>query len=227
MANNQIQKHNRTTKGAIIDELHEGNVLIDTREIFLHSYIGAHDDPGIDYRMCNQFLKNVRLLESFNDSPIIVHIQTDGGEWYAGMMIYDIIANCSIPIAIICHGNVCSMGTLIVQAADLRLIMPHCGWMIHDGSPSLAADTFKQGQSNAALEQLMCKTSMNIYIEAVRNSAMLTDKTDRQIQLHIQRKLDRHEDWWLSAEECIDYGFVDGIFGEKYSTIMGIRESLV
>ena len=53
----------RHQKSDIIYESHEHGVIVETREIFLHSHFGESEDPGIEYRSANRFLKNVRILE--------------------------------------------------------------------------------------------------------------------------------------------------------------------
>ena len=44
----------------------------------------------------------------------------------------------------------------------------------------------------------------------------------------IRRKLESKEDWWLTAEDAVMHGFVDGIVGsEKYKSIIDVKKSLV
>ena len=74
-----------------ISEAHENDIIVSTREIFLHSSVDDEEDNGIDYRSANRFLKNLKILESINSKPITIHQYSIGGEWESGMMIYDAI----------------------------------------------------------------------------------------------------------------------------------------
>ena len=77
----------------LLYDLHNYGANIDTREIFLHNYYSSDDDnPGVEYKMSNNFLKNIRALEIKSDRPIVIHMQSVGGEWSDGMAIYDAIS---------------------------------------------------------------------------------------------------------------------------------------
>ena len=48
--------------------------------------------------------------------------------------------------------------------------------------------------------------------------------TFSQTVAYINRKIRDKSDWYLSAEEAVDYGFADGILGEKgFETMEKIR----
>jgi ATP-dependent protease ClpP protease subunit len=56
-----------------------------------------------------------------------------GGEWYHGMAIYDAIKESPCHCTIKVYGQVMSMGAVILQAADARILMPNTRMMIHYG----------------------------------------------------------------------------------------------
>ena len=41
------------------------------------------------------------------------------------------------------------------------------------------------------------------------------NKKQSQVKSYIKRKLESKEDWWMSSEDGIKYGFCDHIVGEK------------
>ena len=54
------------------------------------------------------------------------------------------------------------------------------------------------------------------------------EMTRAKTKTFIRRKLESKEDWWLTSEEAITYGFIDGVLGsEKFKSINGIRDALV
>ena len=40
-------------------------------------------------------------------------------------------------------------------------------------------------------------------------------KKQSQVKSYIKRKLESKEDWWMSSEDSIKYGFCDHVVGEK------------
>jgi len=213
-------------EGYIAYDTHSFNILFASREIFLHSYmdIAEDEDPGIEYKSANVFLKNIRILE--NDSvakPIVIHQHSIGGNWSEGIMMYDIIKTCSAPVVLVTHGVAASMGSLIPQAADLRISMPSCAWMLHEGSSATEAGTFKQTKSWHAWEEDLCKRMLDIYVDVCAESAFFKDRTAPQIRGYIQRKFNHKEDWILEATEAVKYGLCDGIYGEQpYTSLASI-----
>ena len=63
----------------IVNDIHNYCVNVKTREIYLNSYISSNeDDPGVDYRMSSQFIKNITHLDSINNKPILIHMHSIG-----------------------------------------------------------------------------------------------------------------------------------------------------
>ena len=77
-------------------DFHNYACNIKTREIFLHNHFGNNDEenPGVEYKMSNTFLKNIRALDQEGSQDILVHMQSIGGEWSDGMAIFDAITMC-------------------------------------------------------------------------------------------------------------------------------------
>jgi ATP-dependent Clp protease protease subunit len=214
-----------------ISEAHDNDIIISSREIFLHGHMEDGEDSGIDSRMSNKFLKNLQILDSINNNPIIIHQQSIGGEWESGMMIYDAIQQSSSSFIFICHGVAASMGSIIPQAVykkGLRITMPNCYWLIHEGEQAMSGTT-KQVQSYYELTRLSKSQMYNIYAEVCSTTGeYFKDMTQAKTKTFIRRKLESKEDWWLSSKDAITYGFVDGLLGsEKFKSIKAIKDALV
>ena len=78
-----LSKMSRDQKASIVYETHTFNVNIDTREIFIHGHICDEDgDMGVDHRMSNYFIKNIRILEGLrNDNYVKLQCYLLCGEW--------------------------------------------------------------------------------------------------------------------------------------------------
>jgi len=217
-----LKTKDRTEKNLIIDEWHRFSILQDSREIFIHGYIGDTDeDPGVEYRMANIAVRNILFLERLDPGkPIIIHHHSVGGEWCEGMMMYDVISNSSCPTISITHGVAASMGSIVPLGADLVVTMPYCWWMIHDGNTDIGNHTYKQSVSWAEWEKITQRQMKDIYLMHCKRAEIFKGDTDKKIENFLTRKLDKKEDWWLGAEEAVEYGFADGVYGHKgYSTI--------
>ena len=220
-----------TSDYSYISEAHDNDIIISSREIFLHGHIEDGEDSGIDSRVSNKFLKNLQILDSDNNSPIIIHQQSIGGEWESGMMIYDAIKQSPSRFVFICHGVAASMGSIIPQAVyqnGLRLTMPNCYWLIHEGEQAISGTT-KQVQSYYEFTRLSKSQMYNIYAEVCSTTGeYFKDMTRAKTKTFIRRKLESKEDWWLTSEDAVKYGFIDGVLGsEKFKSIKTVKGTLV
>ena len=218
------------TVASIVSEAHEYDVITAKREIFLHSYYDGEDDAGIEYRVANRFLKNLKILESLSNEPIIIHQHSVGGEWECGMVIYDSLVATSCPLVFICHGVAASMGSIIPQAVyrkGIRLTMPSCCWLVHEGYEETSG-TVKQFNSYHEFSKTTMVQLYNIYCDRCLGSGdFFSEMSEKQCKSYLKRKLKSKEDWWFTAEEAVSYGFADGIFGMgKYGTMDNIKSLL-
>ena len=126
-----------TTQSAVHDRHHFG-IDIKANEIDLMGepdYIGVQDgEPGVEYAMANKFIKNLNIMIRSTDAPILIHMKTNGGFWEEGMAIYDAIKACPNEVCILNYTHARSMSSIILQAADRRVMMPHSTFMYHMGT---------------------------------------------------------------------------------------------
>jgi len=194
-----------------ISTIHDYCIDIDNREIFLTS---IDDSCEIDCVMAGMFLKNIRLLQSMSHEQIIIHIGISGGDWNYGMMIYDIISKSPCPITTISYGSASSMASIIPQAADVRVITPHTDFMIHEGYITYDGTT-KGAKQNVNWNDHLTKIMLDVYVKNCKNGNYFTNWTEVKISKYLKDKLDKNEDWFMTAEDAINYGFMDGILGDK------------
>ena len=205
----------RSTFSSMAEEAHSHNLIIDKREIFAHgSYSQEESDPGVDWRMANTLVKNIRILENISLDDIYVHQMSIGGDEEAGYMMYDAIKRSKCHITIYTHGVAASMGSIVPQAADHRITMPNCCWLIHRGSTGIGSHlTRKQAKSWAAWEDYADRRMIDIFTEKCKDSIYYKGRKDSQIRSDIKRKLDMKGDWFLTSEEAVEYGFADVVNG--------------
>lgn len=223
---NMKKKEEQTLE--IAAHLHAYDLNVKTCEIYLHSHHSTgEDEGGVEFRMSTQFIKNLHLIEELNSNKtIVVHLQSPGGEWMHGIAIYDAIRASKSKINILAYGEVSSMSGILFQAADKRIMMPNCEFMVHRGFLSLegVASTV---QSNAVWNKKIDKTMLKIYAERAVNGKFFKKKKMNQndVVKYIDKKIRKLGDWNLNAEEAVYYGLADCVFGtSKCSTLEDIRK---
>ena len=200
---------NRDTVG----EIHSYNIDVKNREIYLNEFDDSGDRAGVDHRMVQNFVKNINILKNLSKDPITIHMQTVGGCWYSGMGIYDAIKNSKCRTTFIAYGQLCSMGTVIIQAARRRLITPNAIFMCHFGSTDLSGD-YLSSQNYSAVDKNNAEKMVSIYAEqCCKFGEFFVEKqySLSKTKQYIKRKM-KNGDWYLDAEEAVYYGFVDGIY---------------
>lgn len=210
-----------------IATIHDINLDIPNREIFLHSYVGCEgEEPGVDYRSAVSLQKNLRILDNINHEPILIHMHLPGGDWSDCLGIYDTIKSCISKTTILGYAKVESSSSVILQAADCRVLMPNCHVLLHYGSISLDAE-HKAATSNLKWNERESEKMLEIFTNKCIHSPIATEKHWKKamIKKHIQSQLSNYSDWIISAEEAVYYGFADGLLGsDAYPTINSLKK---
>ncbi len=212
------RKYNPTFINNVIEEIHEYCIDTEHREIFLHSYVANDDlEAGTDHRMFAMLVKNIQYLDSQTSAEIIIHQNNFGGFCTHGLAIYDCIQACRSHVTVLCHGDASSMGSIIPQAADLRLSMPHCSFLVPSMSMALESSSLAKFKSWAEYGSIVDKQMTDIYVNRCHETGdFFKGKTKRQVRQYIKRKLDSKVDWFLTATQALEFGFIDGIIGETH-----------
>lgn len=228
MAIANVKKRTVPQRHDTLESLHHYGIHIDSREIYIGSAGHVNDEEsGVDFAMANNFLRNLRYLEAFEDTPILIHFCCTGGDWEYGMAIYDAIANSPCHVISISHGWAVSMSSIMMQAADTRLLMPNCDFMVHQGNSGFSG-TSKQFLTTAEWIAHTNEKMLDIYVKRCKDGAFFRAKqmNDKAVKTFLVEKMDKKEDWWLTAKDAVYHGFADGLVGdENYETIAKIMES--
>lgn len=192
-------------------DLHEYGLNLSTRELFLvgEDYTKVYDDaePGVEYLMASRLIKNLRILESVNKDPILVHMKTNGGEWMEGMAIYQAIKTCASHVTIVNWTHARSMSSIILQAADHRVMMPFSHFMFHDGTFGTEG-TVKQAFTEFEQLKISCEQMLEIYIERLVVTGDYTPKTARR---WLRSQMDRKEEVYLDAQRTVELNLADEV----------------
>ncbi len=159
---------------------------------------------AIDDSVANAIVAQLLFLESEDpDKDIQIYINSPGGSVTAGLAIYDTMQFVKNDIVTYCVGQAASMGAHLLAAGTKgkRFALPSARIMIHQ--PSGGA----QGQA----------TEIEItYREIQRmkdNLAATFSKHTSQPLKKVVKDLDR--DYFMSAEEAVEYGIIDRVLTER------------
>ena len=114
-------------------------VHIPTRTLYMGSRMIDDEEAGVDAIMAERIIKGLHLLDTADkdaregNNPITIIMNNSGGDWHHGMAIYNAIKSCKNHITIKVFGYAMSMGSIILQAADERLMAEDACCMIHYG----------------------------------------------------------------------------------------------
>lgn len=138
-----------------------------------------------------------------NDKPILLVLSSPGGHVESGDMIHDMIKFVQAPVKILGTGWVASAGALIYSAAkkENRYSLPNTRYLLHEprgGVGGQATDVEIQAREIIKMRERLNR----IFAEA-------TGKSLEQI------KKDTDRDFWMSAQEAMDYGLVGKIIQHR------------
>mgnify|MGYP001099682113 CR=1 FL=1 len=167
--------------------------LLEERKVFLW---GQVDDDSAKHIIDRLFYLDVENP----GKEIKFYINSPGGYVTSGFAIYDAMKSISSPVSTICMGLAASMGSILLSAGEKgkRFIFPHGKVMIHQ--PSGGA----RGQSSDIEIQ-----AKEIIKTKELSAQILADNCGQSFE---KVMADFNRDWWMDANESLEYGIVDSVF---------------
>ena len=169
-------------------------MFFDKRSIYLW---GVVDDKS-----AKDIVTKLLLLDA--DKPgteIKFYINSPGGVVTSGMVIYDTMKLIKSPVSTTCMGLAASMGSILLSAGvkGKRFIYPHGEVMIHQ--PSLGG-YFQANSADIEIQATQIRKTKEL------GAKILADNCGKTVE-QIMKDFDR--DYWMNAEEAVNYGIVDAI----------------
>jgi ATP-dependent Clp protease protease subunit len=168
--------------------------FLDQRKIFLWGAVTDETAKDITEKL-------LYLEATAPGKEIYFYINTPGGSITAGMAVYDTMQLLTSPVTVIVTGMAASMGSILLSGAKKgrRLLYPHSRVLIHQPLISgrfigPATDINIQAQE---MEKLRAELNQILATASGQPLERITRDTDR--------------DFYLNAQEAIDYGLADRI----------------
>jgi ATP-dependent Clp protease protease subunit len=159
----------------------------------------------IDDNVANLIMAQLLHLEGDDpDKDISMYINSPGGVMTSLMAIYDTIHFIKPDVATYCMGQAASAAAVLLASgsAGKRYALPHARIMLHQ--PHIGG---LEGQATDieihAREIIRVKEEMN---------QMLADHTGQDIE---KIRTDTDRDFWMTADEAMEYGVVDKVLSRQ------------
>jgi len=133
------------------------------------------------------------------EKDINLYVNSPGGSVTAGLAIYDTIQHVKSDVQTICIGQAASMAALVLTAGTKgkRMVLPSSRVLIHQpwgGAHGQARDIGIQSKEIIRLKKML-----------IDYFAKHSGKTADEISLDMER------DFYMSAQDAVEYGIVDSI----------------
>jgi len=201
-----------------LSNIHEYDIDSDAFVIYL---MGREDhppedaeEPGVEYRVANRFIRNLDFLSARDaKKPILIVMKLGGGSWDEGMAIFDAIKAAPNHVTIISYAQASSMSSIILQAADRRILMPNSHVMVHDGTTE-AGGTWKQVESDIEFWRQIKDTCREIYATRMKGTegSKVRHWSRKRIIAWIDEQINQKEDIYLTPGDAVKWGFADKVF---------------
>ena len=155
--------------------------------------------------LANRIVAFLLYLDSEDPGkPIYLYINSPGGSVTAGMAIYDTMQYIKSDVITICVGLAASMGAFLLAAGTpgKRLALPHARIMIHQPLGGT-------GRRQATDIDIEAKEILRIRREL---NELMAQRTGQSLE-KIEKDTDR--DYYLSAQEAMEYGLIDKVIEER------------
>lgn len=169
--------------------------FLKTRQILLSGEVSEE--------LAEKIVRQLLILEADSDEPVYVYIDSPGGDVNAGFAIFDTIRFINAPVYTVGMGLIASAAALILLAApkERRLGLPNSEYLIHQPSSGMKGVATDIEIHAANLAKIRAKLNDIIAGETGKPVEQVAKDTDR--------------DYWLNAEEAVEYGLISRIVSKR------------
>jgi len=151
-------------------------------------------------------IEHLLILEAEDsEKPITLLVNSPGGEVHSGFAVYDVVRFVRPPVRIVCVGLTASIATVILLAApkEGRLALPNARLLIHQ--PLFQSEVFGPASDLEITAHEILKTKQRINLLISEETGQAVEKVER----------DTERDFWLSAEEALEYGLISRVVSDR------------
>src|SRR5262247_660702 len=187
----------------VVEQTNRGERAYDIYSRLLKDNIVFIGD-AIEDHLSNLVIAQLLFLEAEDpEKDISIYVNSPGGSVSAGLAIYDTMQFIRPDISTICVGQAASMGAVLLAGGTKgkRFCLPHSRVMIHQPLGGF------QGQA----------TDIEIHAREILDAR---DRLNRILSLHTGQSIDKirqdtDRDNFMTGEQAIAYGLVDGVLARR------------
>ncbi|HOU54626.1 MAG TPA: ATP-dependent Clp protease proteolytic subunit [Myxococcota bacterium] len=153
-----------------------------------------------------RLMERLLVLEAEDPAaPITLLLNSPGGEVHSGFGVYDLIRFIGSPVRVVCVGLTASIATVILAAVprERRFALPNARLLIHQ--PLFTGEVFGPASDLEITAHEILKTKDRV-------NRLLAEATGQPLD-RIERDTER--DFWLSAQEALDYGLIGQVIDRR------------
>ena len=154
----------------------------------------------VDDEIANRIVAQLLLLAAEDPkADITLHINSPGGSVTAGMAIYDTMEFIECDVATYAMGLAASLGQFLLSAGEKgkRFALPHAQILMHQPSAGVGGT-----ESDIAIQAEQFRRHKKVMAE------LIAEQTGQSIE---RITADSDRDRWFTAQEALEYGFVDHV----------------
>lgn len=156
----------------------------------------------VEDNMANSVIAQLLFLDAQdNTKDIYLYVNTPGGSVSAGLAIVDTMNFIKSDVQTIVMGVAASMGTVIASsgAKGKRFMLPNAEYLIHQPMGGVGSGTQQTDMAIVAEHLLRTRNTLE---------KILAENSGKSVE---QIHKDAERDYWMSAQETLEYGFIDEI----------------
>ena len=156
----------------------------------------------VEDNMANSVIAQLLFLDAQdNTKDIYLYVNTPGGSVSAGLAIVDTMNFIKSDVQTIVMGVAASMGTVIASsgAKGKRFMLPNAEYLIHQPMGGAGSGTQQTDMAIVAEHLLRIRNTLE---------KILAENSGKSVE---QIHKDAERDYWMSAQETLEYGFIDEI----------------
>lgn len=132
--------------------------------------------------------------------PVVVLLQSDGGDVFSGMACMDAIEAAAAPVVVVAEGVVASAATFLLIGARRRIARPASWLLVHQASTCLPSDALRPDELR---DEATNAESLSVRLRDMYVSR--TSMTEERVEALLRREV------YLNAEQAVEAGLVHEI----------------
>jgi len=187
-----------------ISKILDEGICLETRTIFF--------SEEIDRESADSFIKRLHILDNHKTGTITIRFGTDGGCVINGFRMYHALRSLKNHVRGLVDGECSSMGTVILQGFDERILLPDSFLMLHVGEQTISGHP-KNNENWLNLYKYYDDRCYQIYLEKINDKQK--EKKKKKLTLkELTTMLDF--DTIMLPDKVISLGLADGVLSGSY-----------